>query len=233
MSTVQPSNRPILLGSLFILSLLFLIILLGGTVIQWFGFKYMSIPSLFISRMLFWISLMLIWFYAIKFEKQKLLIWEEKKYNLGFYLIAIGSIFAVLFFGVTFIQTAFKLLGLQERSTVLLKMMQLLKGHYGLIFFTSLTAGVVEELIFRGYLQPRLTILFKNSTVAIVVSCLLFGLLHYQYGTIINMIGPFFIGFVFAYFYSKFRNIKIVILCHFIWDLLLLLISIHHNFNHA
>ena len=63
-----------------------------------------------------------------------------------------------------------------------------------------LITGFTEELAIRGYLLPRLELIFNNSWTAILISSVLFGLLHFGYGTIINVIGPFFIGLVFAYF---------------------------------
>jgi hypothetical protein len=82
------------------------------------------------------------------------------------------------------------------------------------------TAGVTEELIFRVYLLQRLELLLKNSYLAIFISTVLFALLHISYGTISNVTGPFIIGLVFAIHYWKYRNIKFIIIFHFIWDLL-------------
>lgn len=45
--------------------------------------------------------------------------------------------------------------------------------------FTTVTAGVTEELIFRGFLIERLATLTGNDLVAGVVSVALFGAVHY------------------------------------------------------
>jgi len=92
-----------------------------------------------------------------------------------------------------------------------------------LLVFTALTAGVTEELVFRGYLQPRLELLFKNPYWAIVISSLIFGLAHIMYGTVKNVIDPFFIGLGLAIYYWRYRNIKVAMVFHFLWDLLGLL----------
>ena len=68
-------------------------------------------------------------------------------------------------------------------------------------------------------------IIFKNPYLAIIVNSMLFGLLHIKYGTVINVLAPIFIGFVFSYYYWRFKNIKVVILCHFLWDLIAIFIS--------
>jgi membrane protease YdiL (CAAX protease family) len=58
-----------------------------------------------------------------------------------------------------------------------------------------------------------------NSPVAgILVSAILFGILHSTYGTIGQVVIPFFIGVVFAVFYKFYSNIKILIICHFMID---------------
>lgn len=103
--------------------------------------------------------------------------------------------------------------------------MQFFKNNIPLILFTSITAGITEELLFRGYLIPRLEIIVKKTYLSILISSILFGLIHYSYDTLIQVIGPFSIGLVLALHYQKYRNIKILIICHFLWDLMSILIK--------
>ncbi|RZJ49415.1 MAG: CPBP family intramembrane metalloprotease [Flavobacterium sp.] len=227
MQIAQKNNQSIIIGCILIILLLFLFPFAAASISSLFSLQKTS--AAYLSRFTFWLGLLGIWLYALKVENQKLLIWEEKKYNISFYIISIILIFLTLFIGVISIQVLFKLLGLENRSLLLQKMIQFLKHRYLLLFFTALTAGVVEELVFRGYLQPRLTKIFKNPHIAIFISCSLFALMHYKYGTVINVVGPFFIGLVFAYFYWKYQNIKILIFCHFLWDLLLLIMAVARN----
>jgi len=72
-------------------------------------------------------------------------------------------------------------------------------------------------------------LLLKNSYLSIIISSIIFGFLHFSYGTFIQVFGTFLMGLVFAIHYNKYKNIKIVIACHFLWDLSILLIKIHHN----
>jgi hypothetical protein len=58
---------------------------------------------------------------------------------------------------------------------------------------------------------------------SILLSSLLFGLLHFGYGTLFNMLGPFFMGIVFAFFYNKYRHMGILIIAHSLWDILAIL----------
>jgi membrane protease YdiL (CAAX protease family) len=99
----------------------------------------------------------------------------------------------------------------------------LFKSNVLFYFFTIITAGVTEELLIRGYLQPRLEKIFKNSIVGIICSAVFFGLLHLGHGTFYYVVNTFCIGLVFAFFYYKFKNIKILIIVHIIWDFLGLL----------
>lgn len=178
-----------------------------------------------LSRIKIWFALLLLYFYCIKIEKEKFLLWNEKKYGIGFYLASLFLIFATLIGILMVIGIILKLTGTIQQSDAINKIVSVLKKNNLLLFFTCLTAGITEELIFRGYLLPRLERVFKNIIIPILISSLLFGLMHFGYGTLVQVVGPFFIGLIFAIHYYKFRNIKIVIICHFLWDFMFLLIK--------
>lgn len=176
--------------------------------------------AFWITRILSWVCLLLLIIYARKVEKQKLLLYAEKNYNILLFILSMIGIFAALFAGLFFIVRILMAAGLSKESVRLNEMLEMFRANNFLLIFTCLTAGVVEELTFRGYLMPRLEILFKSPVAAVFVSSILFGLLHFGYGTWAQIIAPFFIGLVFAYYYWEFRNIKVVIVCHILWDLL-------------
>jgi membrane protease YdiL (CAAX protease family) len=48
--------------------------------------------------------------------------------------------------------------------------------------FLSLTAGICEEIIFRGYLQKQLLGWLKSSPLAVVISAMAFGAGHIYQG---------------------------------------------------
>ncbi|RTZ46850.1 CPBP family intramembrane metalloprotease [Chryseobacterium arthrosphaerae] len=60
--------------------------------------------------------------------------------------------------------------------------------------------------------------MYSSPIIGIIVSAILFGILHSTYGTIGQVVIPFFIGAVFAAFYKLYSNIKILIICHFMID---------------
>lgn len=219
------SNKNIIIGIVFILALLFIQQLTFSPFLKSIGAS-VNATTLFVSRLLIWFCLLLLWFFTLKFEKQMFMMWEEKNYNIPFYIISVILMFVIIIIGVSCIQKAISLLGLKSNSASLVRIINIFKKNYWLMIFTAITAGIVEELIFRAYIQPRLEIIFKSPAVAIIISSLFFGLLHFQYGTIINVLGPIFIGAVFAVHYWKFRNIKVLIFSHFLWDFILLSISL-------
>ena len=174
--------------------------------------------SLWVSRFEFCLALVLLYSYSSKIEKTNFLLWPEQKKRLPFYLVSI----AVILVGVTIILTAISLaekkMGLKESNEAFNKMIAVLCGDKLLLIFTCLTAAFVEEFIFRGYLLPRLQILTKNKWVAIFLSSVLFGLAHFGYSDLNRMLFPFIIGLIFSFYYSKYRSLTILIICHFLMD---------------
>ena len=87
-------------------------------------------------------------------------------------------------------------------------------------FFVSLTAGVCEELIFRGYLIDQLTGWLSRPVLAIIISGVLFGSVHLYEG--LGAIVPLAVlgivyGFVVRYFKG---DLRVVMVAHFLQDFL-------------
>ena len=82
------------------------------------------------------------------------------------------------------------------------------------IYLAVLSSGIIgpilEEMLFRYVFLNRLSNFFTTRN-AILLSSLVFALLH---GNIITMIYAFIMGFIFAYVYVKYDNIKVSIMCH-------------------
>lgn len=102
----------------------------------------------------------------------------------------------------------------------------------------SIEAGVVEEVSFRGILQTRLEQLTGSAAGGIVITSLLFGLIHapglylrtsqtnesftspsllYAIGFSIVVLSP--VGLFFGYLWSRTRNILVLVLVHGAMDL--------------
>ena len=187
-----------------------------------FGLFHNSISSLDISlwasRFEFWLALLILYFYSSKIEKTNFLLWPEQKKKPIFYIASI----IIILIGVTVLLTTISIVekevGLTESNNALNKITDVLCGDKLLLVFTCLTAAFVEEFIFRGYLLPRLQILTNSKWVAILLSSLLFGLAHFGYSDLNRMLFPFIIGLIFSVYYSKYRSLTVLIVCHFLMD---------------
>jgi membrane protease YdiL (CAAX protease family) len=185
-------------------------------------FKSHSIYSLLTNELYTWFILFVVYMYAIKIEKRSLLIYPESKLLLK---QSIKSIFKLLLslIGISFlIGIGIKLSGIKNDSISVQKLIPILRQYKIMIPVIALTAGIVEELVIRGYLFPRFEELFGNTNIAIILSAALFGILHISYDTIAQVAFPFLFGVFTALHYKKHRNIKTLIYTHFLWDFLLL-----------
>jgi hypothetical protein len=226
-----PKRAPILGGVLLLIVILILLTLYGSLGIQYlFGLHHITALYLFISRTLYWLLLLGMWLYASGVERQKFLIWPEINYSFWVFILSLFVIMAAI---VSSLTSAFLLIKLflhnDESSRLIKELVVVFKASPLVLFYTALTAGVTEELLFRGYLLPRLNILFKSPFLAIAISTLIFAAAHIGYGTVINVIGPLIIGLALAFYYYRYRNIKVVITFHFLWDLTILYLQTRHG----
>jgi len=178
-------------------------------------------PSLrlFISRLLIWATVGIMFLYARYGEVQNFFLWDEKQYNAGFYIKAIIGVY-LLCFAAGYVASIPRLLGLHEDNTILVKTLMALKKYPALMYFGAITAGITEEFIFRGYILSRLSALIKNKHIAVVLSALLFAFIHIGYKTYHELLFAFLIGLVSGYYYQKYRNIKVIIVVHFLIDII-------------
>ncbi|PWJ39134.1 CPBP family intramembrane glutamic endopeptidase [Sediminitomix flava] len=78
-------------------------------------------------------------------------------------------------------------------------------------FVIAVLAGVGEEIVFRGLLQPLFYRITKNMHVAIWLTAFIFSAIHFQfYGFFPRML----LGAVFGYFYWWSKDIRYPILAH-------------------
>lgn len=224
------NRRRVLQGVFLAVLLLALLTLFGGLGIRYLlGIKSFNKAFLLASRLQYWILLLVLWLFAARVEKQKFLLWPEKKYPFWVYMVSVVAITVAVWMGLVVASIAFLLFSHKtETSLVYSQLIKILRTSPFLIFFTAITAGVTEELIVRGYLLPRLNYLLKSPLVAIVLSALLFASAHLGYGTVINVVVPFIIGLAQAFYYWQFRNIKVTILFHILWDLMVIYLATRH-----
>jgi membrane protease YdiL (CAAX protease family) len=176
----------------------------------------LPIPEkMLITRISFWIYFGIVYWYASKIEKQPVLLWKEERHSFGFYIISVIVILVIIVAAAFALWVPLKQMGFKASTlSVQFSLMSV-----PLKVFTLITAGVLEEIIFRGYIQSRLQLIFTNRHFPVFISATCFALVHTGYGTLINMLVPFVIGLVFGYHYHKYRNIKILIICHLLIDI--------------
>ena len=87
----------------------------------------------------------------------------------------------------------------------------------GLRILISLSAGVVEETFFRGFLQPR---------IGIAASTAFFVLAHFSYGQPFMLVGITILSLIYAYLVRWRQNIWPAIAAHTLFDAVQLLVII-------
>lgn len=86
------------------------------------------------------------------------------------------------------------------------------------VIITSLTAGVCEEIIWRGYLQTRLQRTLGGRLYrAIAIQALLFGLWH---GLSIHAIFTAVFGYLYGFIYARTKRLTPIIVSHWLGDIL-------------
>src|SRR3569833_1075380 len=183
-------------------------------------FRYTTldvIDRIFYSRFIFWSEVLLLMLYAAKAEQRKLLIWQEQELDMGIFIVSVVVLY-LLSWVCSIIGAIPRLFGYHEDNALLKRIVMLLVNRQWLIVFTCLTAGITEELIFRGYIMTRLSLLFRNNYMPVILSAVAFSALHYGYKSLHELIFAFLIGILFCAYYQKYRNIKVLIAAHFMID---------------
>jgi membrane protease YdiL (CAAX protease family) len=93
-------------------------------------------------------------------------------------------------------------------------------------FFVSLTAGVCEEMIFRGYLQQQFTAWTQRPILAVVLTGALFGCLHLYEG-LAAIVPLALLGIVYGLVVRSLQgDLRSVIVAHTLQDFLVALIAL-------
>jgi membrane protease YdiL (CAAX protease family) len=87
--------------------------------------------------------------------------------------------------------------------------LDLLKLTVVMVFFV----GLVEEIIFRSFLQTRLNIIF-GAWRGILLSSILFGFMHSGYGVFYEVLYTSFVGAIIGYMFYKTRSLPLITLVH-------------------
>ncbi|RYE18449.1 MAG: CPBP family intramembrane metalloprotease, partial [Sphingobacteriaceae bacterium] len=171
-------------------------------------------------RLLFCLYFFLLWLYTVKVEKQPFLLWKDRNQPFSFYLFQPAVLLIVVVAGSGVITYLLSFFGINQVSSSINELHQISQPAR---LLGVVVAAVFEELIFRAYLIPRLYLFFKSTYPPVLIAALLFGLGHAGYGTFSNIFVPLFAGLVYGFHYQRYRNIKVLIIFHFLFDYLALL----------
>ena len=161
--------------------------------------------------------LILIWIYFV--EKRTISSIGWKKLTVKTVLSGIGLGFVVfVLFGV--LTTAIQAVGLElNQETAELIASQSIP----FLLLIALRAAVVEEVLYRGYAFERVYELTKSKWLAGLIPVIIFTLVHYSWG-VGHLVFVFFAGSVFMLVYISKRNLGLIMIAHFITDVIALLV---------
>ncbi|MEP7233575.1 MAG: type II CAAX endopeptidase family protein [Ginsengibacter sp.] len=215
------TKRSLILLGVFLAAVLFIGGLFSVKIIRYFGVTGISDESsLLISRLALWLCFFILYAYVRKIEHQKFLLWQPKKTSAQFYIVSFFVIILCIFIVSIILKKVESIYGLSDNSARLKTLLHIFRNNTPLFIFTIFTAAVIEELFFRGYLMPRLQLFFKNAYLPIIISSVLFGLAHFGFNNISQMINTGCIGLITAIHFSKYRNIYILMIVHFAVDII-------------
>lgn len=88
-----------------------------------------------------------------------------------------------------------------------------------LVLFSAIIQGTAEEILFRGYLLEGIK-QNHSANLAIVISSILFGILHILNPeiTFLGVCNIIVVGFVFSYLAFKLNSINFIIAMHVMWN---------------
>lgn len=146
-----------------------------------------------------------------------------RKYILGLIILLLASLFIQLLIidKETFVFPAsLKWLESSSRQAqaaydnIIKQLMSVKRVSQLLVVFTmvAILPAIGEELLFRGVLQRNLYEWSKKSWLAILLSGLVFGLMHFEF---YNFFALCFMGFVLGWIYNITKNIWLTIFLHF------------------
>ena len=175
--------------------------------------------DLFLHEVAMWLllPLILLWIYLV--EKRKI-------GSIGLKNISVKMIFGGIGLGlVLFIIFGISTVGIQTIGLELNQDMAKLIVSQSIPFLIllSIRAAIVEEIVFRGFAFERITELTNSKLLAIILPLIVFTLAHISWG-VGHLVFVFIAGGLFAIIYSVTRNLALVIIAHFVTDIVAIVV---------
>lgn len=161
-----------------------------------------------------WAVVGLVVLYSRVIERGPFLLWTETGRGWKFHLLSLLAVFAAtILLGILN-----RAIGGAPNTEQAAKDMAYWDAHPWLFLFMGLTAGCTEELLMRGYLQPRLQLLTRSTWTAILVSAAIFSLAHYTNSPPPKLVLLFVQGALFAWHYRRYRSLVALMVAHVLID---------------
>ncbi len=89
--------------------------------------------------------------------------------------------------------------------------------QFAWVLYLSVTAGVFEEVIYRGIVMGQLRRAGMNNVAVLLLSATFFALIHWSLG-IFTLIVAFTFGLIWGILYMRYAALLPVIIAHFLFD---------------
>ncbi|MBI5046872.1 CPBP family intramembrane metalloprotease [Candidatus Micrarchaeota archaeon] len=153
---------------------------------------------------MFSLALYGLWDKNLKTTLKKIGVPGEIKTNILYFTGGLIALFTILFI----LGVVAMVAGFNDQSKVVDKIGAL---PWYILALAIFLAPVTEELLFRAFLVPRIGILF---------SALVFGIVHFSYGSIVEIVGVTAVGLLFGFIFKKSKSIIPTIAIHMVYNLL-------------
>ncbi len=199
MKTVKNIGLPIFLGFPFLMKLLPRDVILGE-VFMWFLF------------------LMLIgWIYLAEKRTLTSIGWKKVTPKMVLLAIGLGLVLFVLF---GLLSTGIQAVGLPLNKEVA---EMFTRQPFYFLMLVALRAGVVEEVLYRGYAIERIEELTNSRLLAGFFPLIIFVLLHLSWG-VGHLLFVFIVGGLFTLIYFRMRNVVFNVIAHFTVDVVVMIV---------
>ncbi len=163
------------------------------------------------------LGLMILWILFVEKRTLASIGWKKMTPKMTFWGIGLGLVIFILFGAIT---TAIQALGLELNQD----MARLIAGQsIPVLLLIALRAAVVEEVLYRGFAFERIYDLTRSKWLATLVPVILFTVIHLSWG-VGHLIFVFIAGGIFMLTYVSKRNLGLVIIAHFVTDVIALLV---------
>ena len=163
------------------------------------------------------LSLIILWILFVEKRTLESIGWKKITAKMTFVSIGFGLVIFVLFGAIT---VGIQSIGLHLNKDVA----ELIAGQsVPVLLLIALRAAVVEEVLYRGFAFERIHDLTKSKWLAALVPVLLFTLVHLSWG-VGHLLFVFVAGGIFMLMYIWKRNLPMIIIAHFVTDVIALLV---------